>query len=164
MEPVAILLILLVLAFIVIFITRPFFERTRVHPDETSQELSALLAERERLLTALQELDSDHALGKIPAEDYPAQRTELLHKGAEILRQIDVLSPDPVKKAGRKKADGLFSASTTPAALSDDTLEDMLADRRRLRNQKTAGFCPKCGKPVMQSDVFCPSCGNSLHL
>ncbi len=32
------------------------------------------------------------------------------------------------------------------------------------RKDKTAGFCPKCGKPVLQSDVFCPSCGKYIEI
>jgi len=161
MEPAAIFLLLIVLTFIVLFVTRPFFERRRVRAAESSHELSFLLAERERLLTALQELDFDQTLGKIPAEDYPAQRAALLQKGAEVLRQLDALTPGAARQAGGKvpRAD---SAPKPTAPLSDDDLEDLLAKRRNARKDKTAGFCPKCGKPVLQSDVFCPSCGITL--
>ncbi len=161
MEPAAIFLLLIVLVFIVLFISHPFFERRRARAAQSSHELSSLLAERERLLTALQELDFDQSLGKIPAEDYPAQRAELLQKGAEVLRQLDVLAPAIAGQAGGKK----HRARSIPkpsAPLSDDDLDDLLAKRRNIRKDKTAGFCPKCGKPVLQSDVFCPSCGSAL--
>lgn len=161
MDPAAIIILLIVLVFIVLFVTHPFFERRRVRATESSHELSFLLAERERLLTALQELDFDQSLGKIPVEDYPVQRTELLQKGAEVLRQLDALSPitatlvsDKVQRTNR--------ALEPTARLSDDDLDDLLAKRRNIRKDKTAGFCPKCGKPVLHSDVFCPSCGNTL--
>ena len=36
------------------------------------------------LLNALQELDFDHGLGKIPVEDYQPQRTLLLQRAANI--------------------------------------------------------------------------------
>jgi hypothetical protein len=161
MESVAIFLLLIVLAFIVIFVTRPFFERRRLRAAEISRDISFLLAERERLLTALQELDFDQSLGKIPAEDYPTQRAAILQKGADILRRLDALIPSSTRLAGEK----LQTADSTPkpiAPLSDDDLEDLLAKRRNARKDKTAGFCPKCGKPVLQSDVFCPSCGITL--
>jgi len=161
MEPGAIYLLILVLAFIVIFVMRPFFERQRIHSVESSHELSSLLAEHERLLSALQELDSDQALGKIPAENYPNQRIQLLQKGAEVLRKIDELAPHPVKEPLGKEAQPV-SRSQTPAPLSDDDLEELLARRRNLRKGKTAGFCPKCGKPVLISDIFCPACGHAL--
>jgi hypothetical protein len=112
-------------------------------------------------LTALQELDFDQSLGKIPAEDYPTQRTVILQKGADVLRQLDALSPDTAKPVDEKGQRG-DNAPKPTAPLSDDDLEDLLAKRRNARKDKTAGFCPKCGKPVLQSDVFCPSCGLTL--
>ena len=39
---------------------------------EEEHELSALMAERDRVINSLQELDFDFKLGKIPEEDYPA--------------------------------------------------------------------------------------------
>ncbi len=161
MELAAIFLLLIVLAFIAFFVTRPFFERRRVRAAESSHEFSSLLAERERLITALQELDFDQTLGKIPAEDYPAQRAALLQKGAEVLRRLDALTPGAARQASG--IDQVANSTPKPAApLSDDDLEDLLAKRRSSRKDKTAGFCPKCGKPILQSDVFCPSCGSTL--
>ena len=160
MDPIAIFFLLIVLAFIVLFVGRPFFERRRIRSVENNPELSSLLAERERLLTALQELDFDQSLGKIPAEDYPAQRAALLQKGAEVLRQLDALHPAE-SHPGRKKPNP-ESAPASAASLSDDDLEDLLARRRTGKKDKTAGFCPRCGKPVLRSDVFCPSCGGKL--
>jgi hypothetical protein len=161
MEPVSLFLLLILLALIVVFVTRPFFKRRRVQAVETDQEMSSLLAERERLLTALQELDFDQSLGKIPAEDYPTQRALLLQKGAEVLRRLDTLSEQAAKKdPGYAKA---MSTGFKPGSdLTDDDLEDLLAKRRNTRKDKTAGFCPRCGKPVLLSDAFCPSCGNTL--
>ncbi len=161
MEPAAIFLLLIVLVLIVIFVTRPFFERQRIRTEGSNHELSSLLAERERLLTALQELDFDQTLGKIPAEDYPVHRAALLQKGAEVLRQLDALTPVTASQpSGIKQRAGSVPESTAP--LTDDDLEDLLAKRRNARKDKTAGFCPKCGKPVLRSDAFCPSCGNTL--
>jgi hypothetical protein len=161
MEPSAIFLVLIVLALIVLFVTRPFFEQRRARTGESSQEFSHLLAERERLLTALQELDFDQTLGKIPAEDYPVQRAALLQKGAEVLRQLDAITPDLVVQTSAR-VQSTDDAAKPAAPFSDDDLEDLLAKRRNSHKDKTAGFCPKCGKPVLQSDVFCPSCGNTL--
>jgi rubrerythrin len=161
MEPAAIFLLLIVFALIVLFVTRPFFERQHIRAAENSMELSSLLAERERLLTALQELDFDQTLGKIPAEDYPAQRAALLQKGAGILRQLAAITPSTERQAS-DNYHAADSAAKPAVPLSDDDLEDLLAKRRNSRKDKTAGFCPKCGKPVLQSDVFCPSCGSIL--
>lgn len=161
MDPIAIFFLLIVLGCIILFVTRPFFERRRVRLAEDSHELSSLLAERERLLTSLQELDFDNSLGKIPAEDYPVQRAALLQKGSEILRQLDALTPSLEGQIGKKekRIKKVFESSTP---VSDEDLEELLSKRRNTLKEKTAGFCPKCGKPVLKSDIFCPSCGNTL--
>jgi hypothetical protein len=159
MEPVAIFLLLIVLICIVLYVSRPFLERRRGQAVENNPELSSLLAERERLLTALQELDFDQSLGKIPVEDYPTQRSALLQKGAEVLRQLDNLTYATAMQSSGKSSD---SKSHPASRLSDDDLEDILAKRRYARKDKAAGFCPNCGKPILQSDVFCTSCGKPL--
>jgi len=122
-------------------------------------ELSSLMAERDRVLSSLQELDFDFKLGKIPEEDYPAQRTSLLQKGADILRKIDSLTEkyDPPGEGAKP--------SKKPRAkekLTDESLESMIAARRKSRKGSFDGFCPQCGKPVMANDRFCPSCGKAL--
>ena len=160
-EPVAIFLLLVVLAFIAFVVARPFFEQRDVRAVKSSHEFSSLLAERERLLTELQELDFDQSLGKIPSEDYPAQRTELLQKGADVLRQLDDIAPSTARQANGKapRADSTLKLSTL---LSDDELEDLFAKRRYANKEMITDFCPKCGKPVRQSDDFCTSCGSIL--
>ncbi|MGA2504462.1 MAG: zinc ribbon domain-containing protein [Anaerolineales bacterium] len=161
MEPVALLLLVILLGLIVLFVTRPFFKRQRVHAAENNREMSSLLAERERLLTALQELDFDQSLGKIPAEDYPTQRALLLREGAEVLRRLDTLTAEAESRTARI-GQGHSISPKPHGTLTDEDLEDLVAKRRNTRKDKAAGFCPRCGKPVLLSDVFCPACGNTL--
>jgi hypothetical protein len=162
MDLAAIFLLLIVLVLIVFFVSFPFFDRKRIRVVKNNLELSFLLAERERLLTALQELEFDQSLGKIPAEDYPLQRSDLIHKGADVLRKLDSLSSSASYLMGGNinQPDMKPNVNNT---FSDEELENLLSRRRAVQKEKTAGFCPKCGKPVLQSDVFCPSCGNTLR-
>ncbi|HAV77077.1 MAG TPA: hypothetical protein DCX53_06970, partial [Anaerolineae bacterium] len=117
---------------------------------------------------SLQELDFDFKLGKIPEGEYPAQRAGLLQKGAEILRKIDSLSLDKASaqdtesRLEKSVAARRAGASSKDAELTDDDIEAMIASRKKSRKDKTAGFCPNCGKPIMASDRFCPSCGKAL--
>lgn len=135
--------------------------------DDVDHKRSALLAERDRVLTALQELEFDQALGKIPAEDYPGQRTALMTTGAAVLRQLDEI--EPVASNGGTPEDRLEVAVAQrrgevrrAASNGNDELEMAIAARRRARQEKTAGFCPKCGKAVQSSDIFCANCGATL--
>jgi len=173
----SVLLILALLIPVVLFIARPFFEPGLVEEEGLTQvedhDLSGLLAERDRILNALQELEFDHVLGKIPDEDFPAQRAWLVQQGAQILRRLDQLQP-PAEDAGnvverveavvaQRRADAArMSVNLEPALAADDDLEVALAQRRRQRQEKAAGFCPQCGGPVQKSDHFCPKCGTVL--
>lgn len=186
----SIFLILALLILVVLFLSRPFFEiknpKNRRLSDSEDHEISTLLAERDRVLNALQELDFDFALGKIPEEDYPDQRAVLIQKGVVILRELDERQPDGshgkdvesrIEMAvAARRADASPGEQGGVALVpdnggpnlqginpeSDDILEVMIANRRRQRNGKAAGFCPKCGGPVQKTDRFCPKCGATL--
>ena len=159
---------LAILVFVGMYLYTPLVEGRARRVTEEEHELSALMAERDRVINSLQELDFDFKLGKIPEEDYPAQRSTLLQKGADILRKIDTLAPqatsaqDTDVRLERAIAARRADASLARVEVSDDDLETMISSRRRNRTNKSAGFCPKCGKPVMVTDRFCPSCGKSL--
>ncbi|NWG06684.1 MAG: zinc ribbon domain-containing protein [Chloroflexi bacterium] len=171
MQIAAIFFTLAIFILVAMYLYAPFMERRARRVTEEEHELSALLAERDRVVNALQELDFDFRLGKIPEEDYPGQRAGLLQKGADILRKIDTLSPQVVpaqneearleKAIAARRAD-TSAANPQPQGLSDDDIEAMISSRRKSRKEKAGGFCPKCGKPVMTTDRFCPSCGKSL--
>lgn len=171
MDLSAIFFLLAVLILVGMYLYAPFTGRS--HRSATTQEeheVSGLMAERDRMINALQELDFDFKLGKIPEEDYPAQRAELLKKGADILRKLDELRPAAVSSAdaedrlekavAARRADAAVTAARV--TVTDDDIESQLSARRKQRKEKSAGFCPRCGQPVLVSDRFCPSCGKSL--
>lgn len=168
MQLSAIFFSLAILILVAIYLYAPFMERSARRVTEEEHELSSLMAERDRVINSLQELDFDYKLGKIPEDDYPVQRSFLLQKGAEILRKIDAIAPQPAsgqdvdarieKAIAARRAD----AAITKPELNDDDVESMIAARRKTHKSKSSGFCPKCGKPVMVSDRFCPACGKSL--
>jgi len=122
-------------------------------------ELSSLLAERDRILNAISELDFDNTLGKIPADDYPLRREQLVQRGAEVLRQLDEYQGASAVDSTSAR---LETALKSGAVNQDDDLEALIATRRRERQEKSGGFCPQCGGTVVQSDRFCPKCGYSL--
>ena len=174
--------ILALVIFVALFISRPFSEGQRSRRVESAgesgssaelePERSALLAERDRVLNSLQELDFDFAMGKIPEEDYPIQRSILVKRGAEVLQRLDgFVGLDPTARleaaiATRRSQIGMPIAVPNgrkgQPGSPDDSLEAQIAARRRQRREKAAGFCPQCGEPVQRSDLFCPKCGTRL--
>jgi hypothetical protein len=175
----SIFLLLALVILVVFFIAQPFFNRQRVAArpaGNAKQQTSLLRAERAHVIQALQELDFDYSLGKVPEEDYPAQRNALLLHGAKVLQQLDALQPQPPAReagdqleeslAARRKALSQASAETSTREPNVD-LEALIAARRRARNgsaprEKSIGFCPQCGKSIQKSDRFCPKCGTEL--
>ena len=173
----SILILLALLLLIGVYIARPIIEHKGKIVSQEEHEFSSLLAERDRTLNALQELDFDYAIGKIPEEDYPVQRTLMLKYGAEILRKLDSYSTQPAFEKAEDRLEQAINTRRTirePAAVGgsvengnggnsithpDDNLEAMIAERRRNRKEKAAGFCHQCGSPLQQSDLFCPRCG-----
>ncbi|MDD5368102.1 MAG: zinc ribbon domain-containing protein [Anaerolineaceae bacterium] len=177
----SLLLIVAVLVLVGLFISRPFFtlqpstDEAVGTTDEQESQHSALMAEHERTLTALQELDFDFALGKIPPEDYPEQRALLLQTGAQVLRQLDTFQAQTPQETAEDRLEAVITARradagqdgninpSIPVISTDDAdLERLILSRRQARQEKTAGFCPRCGKPVQKSDLFCPKCGAKL--
>jgi rubrerythrin len=175
MELGSFFLILAVLIIAGMYLYAPFIERTKQVEIREDHEISALKAERDRIINSLQELDFDFKLGKIPAEDYPQQRASLLQKGADVLRQLDDfdsdLTPNPLvspkgapDRRGEEARIEKAAADGSDSQMSNDEIEALIS-ARRLRQQKknkSAGFCTRCGKPVLVTDKFCPSCGKAL--
>jgi hypothetical protein len=187
----SLLVILALLLLVGLFISRPLLERKEIRITSADiledHEHSALLAERDRILTSLEELDFDYAVGKIPAEDYPILRRTLVQKGADVLRALDKYESEvPEQEIDTRLESAIAARRTMPAGVTDpsagdepyeesslparasnhiqvdDEIETLIATRRRQRSDKSAGFCPQCGNAVTQSDRFCSKCGTAL--
>jgi rubrerythrin len=152
------------------YVGQPYIQRRGRRATQEDREYSSLMAEYDRAVNTLQELDFDNALGKVPAEDYPRQRAELLAKGADLLRKLDMMRPQETTRDAESRLEATVasrradaSAEKSVSMLDDEDLESMIATRRKSRKDKSAGFCPKCGKPILVSDRFCPSCGKAIN-
>ena len=166
----AIFFTLAVITLVGMYVGQPYIQRRGRRATREDHEYSTLMADYDRTVNTLQELDFDNALGKVPVEDYPRQRAELLTKGAELLRKLDAMRPEETGRDAESRIEAAVatrradaSAKKAVTALDDDDLESLIASRRKTRNGKSAGFCPKCGKPILVSDRFCPSCGKAIN-
>ncbi|MBI3159092.1 MAG: zinc ribbon domain-containing protein [Chloroflexi bacterium] len=168
----SILLILALALLVAAFVARPLLAGHSSVVSEREHRISALLAERDRLLDALLELDFDNQMGKVPEDIYPAQRASLMGRAAEVLKELDALEPQPAP-AG----DAVEAAIAAKRATSGDPLETMIAQRKAaMQKDRTSGaarkasqpaktgakFCHVCGKAVQPGDRFCPNCGAAL--
>jgi len=162
--------ILLLLALVVVvgaYIASPLRSRQHQHtPGEENIEISELLAERERILDALAELDFDNEMGKVPDEMYPLQREALVKRGAAVLKLLDDRLPETVDSPAAQAAETAIAARRASAA--DDPVEALILARKIAKSPNIAKdnadtkFCPNCGAKLQPGDRFCAACGEKL--
>ena len=148
MDLASILVILAMFLLAAAFIARPLARDEGRAVDEAERHLSALAAEQDQILALLYELDTDFAMGKILSEDHQRQRAERVARGAEILREIDLLGSG-------------FPKTDRPTGELEALLEEKVA---RLRKDlgTAAGYCGHCGSLLSAGDRFCSRCGTPV--
>ena len=158
MDLPSLLLILALTILVAAFVLRPLLAPT---PDSQiplgeGGRRSALLAERERVLSILQELDFDHAAGKIPEKEYPARRAALVTEGAAVLKALD--EAENVEEWFAPEA-AFKGAEDREAAL-----EALVASLRiaPANGKAPAAYCTQCGMRAQAGDQFCSRCGQTL--
>ena len=139
MELGSILLGLAMVILAVAYVTRPL--SSRAETVRARGHLSTLDVQRDRVLEALQELELDHAMGKVLEQDYLEQRHVLASRGAGVLRQIDELRE-----------------SSPEGGALEDQLEEAVS-RLRVKPGRVTGVCHNCGSRVLPDDRYCSSCG-----
>ncbi|HEY4717489.1 MAG TPA: hypothetical protein VIH14_00605 [Anaerolineales bacterium] len=122
MELGSILLFLSLLLLVALFVARPLFA-VGDEEGELDSEPSHWLAERERVLDALAELDADWHLGKVPKDIYTAEREQLLAKGATALEEIEKAEKGKTSRSQRGKVE----------EKGNDVLEAMIATHKSKR-------------------------------
>jgi hypothetical protein len=134
-----------------VIIIRPLFVESDTGLGSNQGEYDSLLAEKERLLSSIEDLELEYELKKISSKEYTRNRDLLLAEAAEVLKQLDKIAV-PLKDAPR----------TSPATKAGDDLDALIEARRReLAGEKSSG-CPHCGKNVKADDQFCSHCGKEL--
>jgi flagellar basal body-associated protein FliL len=71
----------------------PFFASSEeARPQPESEELRALLAEKQTLYAAIKELEFDHRAGKLALQDYEQTRRSYELRAVALLEEIDRLN------------------------------------------------------------------------
>lgn len=135
-----------------LFVVRPFFDWKSSGEDQVRHRFSHLIAEKERLLSAIQELDLDLELHKISPEDHKQKRARLTGQAAEVLQSLDQL----------KEREPDVNLEVEPSRDDLDELEALISSRRRELEGTPAAFCPHCGGQVESEDKYCTHCGEEI--
>ena len=154
----SIFIILAILIIIVAYIARPLVENRGFAVTEADRRYSRLQARRDQVLTILQELDMDHSMGKIPQEDYDAQRAILVARGASVLKEMDQF-----RKPG--KASRLTNGSKDVATSQlEAQIEEAVSQMRTEQSGLDAKYCSNCGNALEGGDLFCVGCGTPIKV
>ena len=117
-----------------------------------SPERAALLQEKQTLLLALKDLESERDAGKLSSDDYRELNDQYRKRAREVLRQLDgMLSPH------RDRARALLVGAPAAAVVeSSDKPQPVAA-------APAADSCKSCGAGNDADAVFCKKCGARLR-
>ncbi len=152
MDLVAILIGIAVAMIAGIFIVRPLTAHRPEGIREMDRKRSSLQAQQDRILASIEELDMDHAVGKIHDEDYEEERARLMRQGTENLKALDEFLERSL--ANDEREDGECSP--------EDELEASVAKLRQTTLRRRQDYCALCGAKVLVGDRFCVACGAKL--
>ena len=167
----AILFSLAMLLVVAAYVLQPLSASGRSGYRDTSRELSALQAERDRVLDSIQESDMDRSMGKVPEADYQRQRAALVLEGAEILKSIDELQRDGAPDKSGMELEAAVAEhrekSSSPSMESEAAAAQKpgkgSSDDPQLSDAEAQGNCPTCGEVIHPGDRFCSDCGQALE-
>jgi NADH pyrophosphatase NudC (nudix superfamily) len=146
---------MLLLGIFLAAVTHPILTRGHVWQRATGsrRQVLELTEHKEQLYASIKELEFDHSLGKMSAEDYGAVRGGLEAEAVEVLQRLDQLADANdagVRLDERIEADiashrGALATTTQPAT-----------------NPAAHAFCHSCGEKRDAAFRFCPHCGQSF--
>ena len=145
----ALIIVLFVFILTGLIVLRPFLEKGEGILKTSSGMYDSLLAEQERLLAAIEELDLDLELEKISSTEHQQDRQNLLTQAADVLRELDKYSKPKRDKTKPEKVE----------SSTDDELEKMIKARRSQIEAQRTEECSSCGEKIGPEDQFCSHCG-----
>ena len=175
---IPIILIGMLIAGTLAFVFKPLFEAADGRWSQTDTGLAPttvdeLTARRDAIYAGLKDADFDRETGKLAEEDYQVVRQHYMSEAAQILRQLDELTPDAgaALDAEIERAVAAVRSNDEQSSASDEYPADMIRTveaevaslvRHSTMSDKHALACPDCGQPYRPGDTFCAACGASL--
>lgn len=123
------------------YISRPF-RRGIILSGERQPESRRLelLQRKAAVYAAIQEIDSDVALGKLEIDDHRLLRNRYVAEGVAVLKALDGMPPGD-------SVDAAIEADVARLWEGEPVLKRV---------------CPACGAPADGEDLFCAACGARL--
>jgi hypothetical protein len=144
---------------VVAFVARPIVKHRGFEVTSADRRLSSLEAERDQILSVIQELDMDFAAGKLSESTYREQRGEWFERGAAILKELDEM--------GQLQGGGMDWKDWIPTVDADDLeaeIEAAVSRRRKRQSMDPWAYCSQCGNKLQEGDRFCAKCGSKVNV
>jgi glycine/D-amino acid oxidase-like deaminating enzyme len=135
-----------------------------------SPERAALLAEKQGLLVALRDLESERDAGKLSADDFAELNKQYRERARAVLRELDALL-EPHRTTARALLAAAASGAVVVAERVNDT-DKVIASAAHVngsekpandRGAHTTDACSGCGTLNDLDAVFCKKCGARLR-
>lgn len=166
MEIGTLLFTLAMVVLVMAYVLRPLAGSAPGGDNKSGRRLSVLQAERDRVLDSILEVDMDHAMGKVPEEDYQRQRQVLAREGAEILSKIDepqILAKVPdLQRLENSPSEEDMELEAAIAQLRSESSKSA-SQLRPGASEPEGGACPECGEVILPEDRYCAKCGAGLE-
>jgi hypothetical protein len=122
-----------------------------------SHGATAIAERKHRVLRALKDLESEHAIGKIDDADYDAISGLYREEAKSVMRELD-LEVAPSRAEAEKLALDYIARRGLGAKVADDRPRPLRATERLVcgscatSNEPDATFCKQCGSPIPVGD------------
>jgi hypothetical protein len=157
-----------------IFISLPFFMSGKDYsrddniaaPDPRAERLKELHSRKDSLLSALNDMEFDHGLGKLSTQDYKDLSRKYRAEAAQVLKEIDESTGPGREAASSDDLENEIRSKRNKLVLNDYEDEEIEKEILRAResgwSSPDAQACPECGGACSPEDLFCARCGASL--
>jgi uncharacterized membrane protein YvbJ len=166
-----IILALVIAALAALFISMPFFSRskntggTEYIPDPRDERLRALRVQKDSLLNAIKDIEFDHGLGKLSGEDFEELLGRYKVETAQVLKDIDaIVKNGPIREDDDLEREIWAERKKFLTSYNDEEIEKEILRAREAMWNTTSDtvYCSNCGSACEADDLFCSRCGAKL--
>ncbi len=130
--------------------------------DEENDHLVELLGRKDDILVAIKELEFDHHMGKISAEDYQRFDQRLRRQAIGYMQQIEKLAPHTASVDDALEAEIARYRRMIPSKPNDNLAVPAMPVADGVASSQH--FCTQCGRPLIPGNKFCGHCGAPVAL
>jgi ribosomal protein S27AE len=145
------------------YVVSPLLQKGHATPLLDDDKLVELLGRKDATLQAIKDLEFDHQVGKISAEDYQRLDARLRRQAIGLIQQIEKVSPASASLDEQLESIiAQFRQTSIPTVTPAPVAASSPAPTPAATVEQKGRFCTHCGKPVEPMHNFCAHCGAAV--